>query len=376
MTILLIALIVSILILYPWIKFDNSSIQLSTKVDIRESISYPPNSDTAFGGVLFYEIPSDTLRYREYKHLEDSLNAIRTTIEHNNKSLFGNGKSFKHIGIRSLADSKNPLIESNELDDILNRTHPDTFQRMGNRPYIANLSKDSSDYYIKEMKNFYKKKDMLFDSLYQVRKKENQQKANYYLTLNNYSLDLDNFQSTKFFLRNGTYNLLFAKWDSTTVSYGDTIKHGHFESKQIAVRYSDSDYKILVPISKKTYQVLNIFYWIFQFIYTFFMVYLLGGLPIKVIYSISKGKAFTASNISIFNLLAWVLLLYALYDSFLPLLLKWYYSAIIPEEFITNTFYDNLSKNIDKIIWAIALFAIAKAFKRGYKLQQEQALTI
>jgi hypothetical protein len=374
--VLSITLAVAGTITYALIDFEGH-VQFATHGGNMSTITYPPNSDTAFGGVLFDETPSDTLRYYEYKQIEDSLKAIKTTIDNNNKSTFGEGKILKHFGIKKLVDSRNHFAETKELDAFLNKIHPDTFQRVYYRINAENLSKDSLKYFETKIDKFYKQRDHLYDSLFKLKEKQRQQDAKHYLVLNEYYLDHEKYNSSiSFFLRNGTYNLLYPKWDSTTIRNGDTTKHGHYESKQIAVRYSETEHQILVPISKNKYQFINTSFWIFHFLFIFSALYLFIVLPLKVIYNISKGNAFTKTNISILNLLAWVIFVYQIFDTILPILLNWYYNSIIPEEFTSQSFYTHLGNNLNKYLWAIGLFAIAKAFKRGYKLQQEQALTI
>jgi len=73
-----------------------------------------------------------------------------------------------------------------------------------------------------------------------------------------------------------------------------------------------------------------------------------------------------------------VLFIITLLTIFMPYVFRLFYQKIIPEEFTLTlpSLWQSVFNNLYMLLIAIALFIIGKAFQKGYKLQQEQDLTI
>lgn len=315
----LIALFIAIAITLYFIFFFFINMRMfsSTKTSnvFPASFLYLPN-DTAFGGIFAHIQFNDSLPYYEYKRKEDSLNRITQAMKFNNKGQIGTSISMGFLGVCTMID---------EVADggILEKEKPDKGKH-------------------------------------------------YYLELVGYNLDRD----TKFYIHNDTYNLAYAKWDSIRKGQFGSTKIGHYESKQIKVRYASYNKSILIPISKKQYHFFIVSLNILIYLIIFFIAYIFIGLPIQILIRISKGDAFNGKNIQSFKMMSIVLFIYISVFTFGPYLLKFIFRKIIPTDFefqfVSQTFLDN----IYPCLTCLCLFFISKAFKKGYQLQKEQDLTI
>ena len=198
------------------------------------------------------------------------------------------------------------------------------------------------------------------------------EERHYYFGLNKYDLDYNN----KFFMQGETFNLAYVKWDSVIKRTYDSTKTGHYERKQIEVRYSTDDKRILIPISKKKYDFFKSALSIFIFISIFFLIYIFIGLPIQILIDISKGKAFTKANIRRFKLVAYVLFFCTFLKVFSPYILNFFYRKMIPKEFHLEPVSSAIISNIYLFLIALVLFFVGKAFQKGYNLQEEEELTV
>ncbi len=172
------------------------------------------------------------------------------------------------------------------------------------------------------------------------------------------------------------YNLVFVKWDSVRRSGNDSTKYGHYESKQIPIRYNKSGKKVLIPITRQQYHLLEIVFNSFFYASAFIGLYIFLGLPIQFIVNISKGNAFTQSNINTFKYMGYAVLFYEILDIITPQVLHFYFRNTIPPDFKLPSILNNIGNTIFIGLISLAFLTIAKAFQRGYKLQQEQDLTI
>ena len=218
-----------------------------------------------------------------------------------------------------------------------------------------------------------------FIGVSKIRRFENLHTANdddssflYYISLGGYKLPEHSF----FFVQNGSYNIGYVAWDSVQQFRDRPVRMGHHERKQIPVRFNSEDGYVLVPISKKQYDSLHTglqaIYVSFSLVLLFFFL----GLPSQVLINISKGKAFELKNIRYLNWMAIGLLVYALLAISMPYLIGFYFNNEIPPDFTRAPFRQIILEQFWTFFGAAAFFTIAKAFKRGYKLQQEQDLTI
>jgi hypothetical protein len=198
------------------------------------------------------------------------------------------------------------------------------------------------------------------------------EQAAYYFVIEQCELDHD----VTFFVQNNTYNLAYQKIDSVKHSGSDSTAYCHYERKQIKARYAAKEKRLLIPISSKAYNLYTSFFSIVGYILLIAMFYVFIGLGLKIVVSISQSQAFTLANIRRFKIMSFALGAYIMLSCLMPLLLKTLFSSYFIKEFSLPSFWRLLVENIFTLFFAVALFIISQAFKRGYKLQQEQDLTI
>jgi len=104
--------------------------------------------------------------------------------------------------------------------------------------------------------------------------------------------------------------------------------------------------------------------------------FVIFGIPLQIIISISNGKAFTKKNIFRLNLIAIFLLIIALFASFSPFLFRLIFSKHIAPEFENTSVWFSVYRNLQYYFFAAIIFVLSIAFNKGYKLQQEQELTV
>ncbi len=153
-----------------------------------------------------------------------------------------------------------------------------------------------------------------------------------------------------------------------TYTYGNFKKVNYLHSVQKNIT------GILIPVQSN---FLKIFYKIFLCVFSILLV--LGGVfmlitSVIVVINISKGKAFSELNIL---RLKWMAII-CFAGMLLPYLLNGifyliYFKSFFPEVTFTHSFFDQDYKVmiIGFIYWLLFL-----AFKKGYKLQQENELTV
>lgn len=132
---------------------------------------------------------------------------------------------------------------------------------------------------------------------------------------------------------------------------------------------------ILFPISDSTYTFGIVVMVVLLSIVGFTLLYAWLALPINVLVNISRGKMFVHSNIRDLFLIAFTLLGYALLQAIMPFITFLILKKSLPDGFYISL-QDQLSANWKIGVIGIIVLIIAFAFKKGYKLQQEQDLTI
>jgi hypothetical protein len=196
----------------------------------------------------------------------------------------------------------------------------------------------------------------------------------FYLGLKNYKL---RDEYTKFYMDKGTYNLAIVKWDTPdkweSSSYDKT---GYYVSKKIGVRYSEHNKKVLIPISKRAYDNIKFSGKILTWLFVFFSLYIFIGLPFQILLNISKGRAFNIKNIKYLKTITITTCIISLLSLSQPYLTALIFKNKIPGEISQAGFMEITSDNFSMIVFSIALVFIAKAFMKGYRLQQEQDLTV
>jgi len=330
-----------------------------------------PEDDTAFGGLFASPDINDSLPYYAYKKIEDSIKRIIDASQLDNKSI-ASGSGYGPVGVYTVKKTWQAWWDNNSKNDSLVRLLQDSISILNQNRVKQNNNKDSIKKIKEELGIIYWRLNVRENELSQEKQKQEEAEQFYYFGLDGYSLDY----YTKFFLQNGTFNLAYVKWDSVIKRKYDSTQVGHYERKQIPVRYSTEDKRVLIPVSKNQHRFISVALNILSFSWLFFFVYFFIGLPIQILINISKGDAFNKKNIKRFKIMVYVLFAYALISTLAPYILKFFFRKMIPSDFQLQTFLHGFFNNLYLFLIAIVIFVIAKAFQKGYRLQQEQDLTI
>lgn len=330
------------------------------------SINLPEN-DTSFGGIFSSLYPEDSIHYSEFKKAQDSFNRIKQARDIKNKGLGMESFSSGGIGVFSARvksstdmpsyryDPNNAIIKA--IIDSLNKVYPHP------------SAKQSAD--VEEIIN--KKINAQFKEGTDSINRELEKEKLHYFGLGGY--ELKNY-NTEFYISNNSYNLAFIKLDTVIKSISGMQRNGHYESKQIKVRYASERKTILIPITERTYKVLNFVLWAFAFFTGALILYFFFGLPIRLLINISKGHAFIERNIQMLNQISGFAFLIFFLTVITPYIFRLLFWNMIPDDFKMESLLNKIFDNLLMLIIALITFIIAKAFKKGYKLQYEQDLTI
>lgn len=366
----LIALVITVLLtsfaLYFWYSIEGvttSSNPSYSTIDI-------PESDTAFGGIFYRPYIPDSLPYSKYRMIEDSFNRIKQNRDLKNSGTGGSGffnSVFGLFEIKNLFFTEMPhstLITDTNSDPVM-KAFIDSMNQL--YPHPSEQQKIERDMEID--KKIQERHTYKFDSFQKEREKD----KSYYFALNGYELkDYD----SKFYIKDNSYNLAYVKWDTSKKNGYQTVTYGHYESKQLKIRYASTDNRILIPVSKRTHTVLSI--GMFGFTVVTFMVFLyfFFSLPIQVLLNIAKGKAFTEKNISMLKQISWAALVISMLTIASPYIFRLIFWKMIPGDFVLKPFFNTLLQNLPILFMSLVAFFVAKAFQRGHKLQQYEDLTI
>ena len=368
-TITLVAVVIAILIAGYFIYFMNG-IKVSTGPFSSDSQINMPDNDTSFQNLFFSYYINDSLPYYTYTHIEDSINKIKQRKELDNKGV-GSYLSFGSVGLGKVRKTWVPDKRDDVFRDSMIKLKTDSLNNI-----LSNLPKSKGDDSLKKVKELNDINWRIRVLTSEVDKKLSERREYlYYFTLSGYTLDPEN----EFFVQNGKYYLAIVKWDRTIKRTYDSTMVGHYERKAIPVRYYASGERILIPISQGRYNFLNTSLRISVAVWLFLMILILLGLPIQILIDLSKGRAFTKANIKRFKIMSLVLFIYIGSKVITPYLLNFIFRKYIPAEFELHVFEGNgagISAFIFLVLAATALFLIARAFQKGYNLQQEQDLTI
>lgn len=198
----------------------------------------------------------------------------------------------------------------------------------------------------------------------------------HYLTLPGYKLKPD----LAFNVKDGKYWLKYPVWDSE-VKGG--ARYGHYEERQVPFRFAYDKWeplwaregRIMIPISRKVYDIFYIPLGVLHVVLLIALGYLFFVIPIKMLIRISKGEVFTKRHVRQLHLISICLLAVPLVSIFMQGVLRLAFHKSITEDVELNI-VANLANYKAMLIASVIFFAIAKAFKRGLSLQNEQDLTI
>jgi hypothetical protein len=328
-----------------------------------------PNDDTAFGGIFYEPDINDSLPYYQYRQIADSVKRIKDFIAYNNKSM-GNGRAVGAIGVLQITKDE-PFRWQNYIEkDPIMKGLQDSLTLLHRR--MTGLKESDSIISInKLLDEVMRRINVRTNEL--LRQKHQQAEKQYYLGLNGYSTSDYN---TRFFVDKNGYNLAYVVWDGVRKRTFDSTMYGHYESKSIPVRYAADEKKVLIPITQQQHRYFSLALEWGSYLVFFLSFYLFVGLLLQILWSISKGKAFTPKNTQRFRLMSIALFVYALACATTPYILRIIFRDLIPQEFVLESFGRALLGQLSTFVGALGLYMISKAFERGYKLQQENALTI
>jgi hypothetical protein len=147
------------------------------------------------------------------------------------------------------------------------------------------------------------------------------------------------------------------------------------DTTEIKVAYLPRVKTVLIPVSESAYTITRNCLFILMAIFTLAALYIGIGLPISILVNISGGNVFTRKNIRNLYILAYGTLGYMLIQLVMPYLVCLFLLKKIPDAFVISFWNVFVSQGWNLLVGTI-LLAIASAFAKGYKLQQEQDLTI
>ena len=330
---------------------------------------FPAYDDTAFGGLFAQTYPDDnTLPHYLYQHIADSLKQANEERQLENRSVAMSGNAFGSLGMYTFETLKNSSEKKGKYHQIVDLL--DSLTIAADKKIATLTNKDSIQ----------RIKDQLQDTLAYFNRVSNEGGAIkedapcnlHYLSLQGYSLP----REKKFFVQNGTYNLAVPKWDSIKKGRRDTWRYGHYERKQIPIRYSAENKMLLIPVSSQQFRFFSFILPALGCLVIAASIFFFVGLPIQILINISRGKAFNDKNVQRFNSIALVLLILTLGTILSPYILRLCFWKMIPDDFIFPGFWSKVWDKSELFIAVIVIFITGKAFQKGNKLQKEQDLTI
>lgn len=199
-----------------------------------------------------------------------------------------------------------------------------------------------------------------------------------YLVLRGYSLH--DPLNTNFYIDSDKNYLQYLKIDTVFRSpLGYIQQNGHYEKKQVPFRFSFTELgqpgAVLIPVSEGAYPVYTVLVYVLGTLVLVFLVYVVFGLPILLLIRIARGKVFIEDNIRLLHFVAWTLIIVPFAYVLLQFILKLSFHQYITND-LSLEWLDTLTNSKSSLISGIAVLIFARAFKRGYRLQKEQELTI
>jgi hypothetical protein len=327
-----------------------------------------PESDTAFAGIFYTPRFNDSLPHYLYRRMEDSAKRAKTESERENRSVSAAGISMALFGVYSMDIPKVHTSKEQWMKELVDKMDQatvaagDKIKSTANKDSIEKIKtrlRDSLAYY----KRYYEKRITIA---------EKYKEKYYYVAFDGYKLD----EHSKFFIQNETYNLAYVKWDTARKNTNSNWQHGHYERKEIPVRYSAENERVLVPVSQHQYQALQALVYVLMFVLLVSGLYFFIGIPVQVLLNISRGQAFDENNVRYFNIIARLFFVLGLLYLFGPYIMDLFLRSIIPADFKRPPLRDGLGKICWLFVLSIAVYITGKAFQKGNTLQKEQDLTI
>jgi uncharacterized membrane protein YqaE (UPF0057 family) len=143
----------------------------------------------------------------------------------------------------------------------------------------------------------------------------------------------------------------------------------------VPFRYDYRNEMVWIPVSKRTYGVLNTVNIVTGIIIVLYMLVLLINIPYRIIRNIALGKAFDVRTIRLVDFLAYNFLLFPFVVFVYRYIVHLIASNYITSDLRSTALQELFSRGVIMYIGLI-LFALGVALKKGFKLQREQDLTI
>jgi len=283
-----------------------------------ESITIPTD-DTTFRNAFFSPAINDSLPYYEYRKIKDSIARIKAEIDIENKGRSAGGTFMGFIGF-------------SQLKAYQPKSFSDSQRNVGHL----------------------------------------QSQLEYFITFQ----DIQIKENNHFFVQNGNYYLAHPVWDITKKEDELTYKSGHFTRIPLKVRYDADKKMLLIPANRILYKFLQIIFFILGLGFIIAGFYIIIGLPVSILGSVSIGQVFTLTNIRQLKIIYIFLFIMTLLKVIFPLLLYWFLSFFTPPVFKIPSIFESLYSSLPLLIAGLAVFLISKAFQKGYKLQQEEDFTV
>jgi hypothetical protein len=205
----------------------------------------------------------------------------------------------------------------------------------------------------------------------------------YYLGLSGYTLNSWDYEVYR---ENGKDYMKYVIWDTLVDNNGKKYAHGHHAIKDIPISVAEAPKNdnigdinqkrtIYIPVTQKTYGILSVLFKVINIFLIIWSILCLFVLPVRVLQLIAKGEAFTKKTIRLLHIISFSLIGFYCYHVLSFYVVRLFVSNKIPAEFKYSS-YELFTYGINYILAGIIVFAIAVAFKKGSKLQEEQELTV
>lgn len=171
----------------------------------------------------------------------------------------------------------------------------------------------------------------------------------------------------------------FPVWKGFDTTVSNIVRKGSFEEKTVPVKYFQEeglfkDY-VSLPINRTSYQIFNFLMVVIMVLCIAGFVYFLLALPFRILVMISRGHSFHPDTFRSLYRVGWFLIVISLLNSLSPIIFHILFNKQIPGEF-EFSYYAALAESFPMIVVGLIIVLFADAFKQGYKLQQEQELTV
>jgi hypothetical protein len=181
-----------------------------------------------------------------------------------------------------------------------------------------------------------------------------------------------------FYTLGGKNYLNYTEWK--TEATDSTVGYGEIVTKETSMRFirpnlQEQEYIIGVPLTKSAHSTWRVIIIIFSITLAIVAFYSLILIPFKLLKLIARGEAFNDETIGSLYTIGGFLISIGLILSLTRLGGHLFLSTAIPSVF-TYYVYDDFMLNWLFYVIGLIVLLFAKAFQKGYQLQEEQELTV